>query len=157
MTEKSRERRLSELGLTLPEAMAPVATYVPFLVVGDMLYISGQLAKAHDGSMICGQLGGELSVEQGQQAARLCGLSIMAQVIAAVGSLERIKQIVRLTGFVNSATGFGEQPQVINGASDLMVDVLGDAGRHTRSAVGVSGLPLGSAVEIDAIVQLTPQ
>ena len=148
------EARLKALGLTLPEAPLPVANYVPFLISGDQLFISGQVSKAGDGSVMTGTLGTSCTLEQGQAAARLCALNILAQAKAALGSLDRIAQVLRLTGFVASSASFTDQPKVINGASDLLVAVLGDAGRHTRSAVGVTGLPLGAAVEIDAILKI---
>jgi enamine deaminase RidA (YjgF/YER057c/UK114 family) len=146
------DARLKALGLSLPAAPNPVANYVPYLVAGDLLFISGQVSKAGDGTVVTGSVGTDVSIEQGQQAAKLCALNILAQAKAALGSLDRVKQVLKLTGFVNSAAGFGDQPKVVNGASDLMVEVLGDKGRHTRAAVGVSGLPLNSAVEVDAIL-----
>jgi enamine deaminase RidA (YjgF/YER057c/UK114 family) len=148
------EDRLKALGLILPDAPQPVANYVPYLVSGDHLFISGQISKAGDGSVVSGRLGSFCSVETGQQAARLCALNILAQAKAALGSLDRIAQVMRLTGFVTSDADFTDQPKVINGASDLMVAVLGDRGRHTRSAVGVAALPLGATVEIDAILRI---
>lgn len=146
------EARLASLGIALPEAPNPVANYVPSAVAGNLLFVSGQISKAADGSITKGQLGGVLTVEEGRQAARLCALNILAQARAALGSLDRIGQVLRLTGYVNAAPEFTGHPQVINGASDLMVDVLGEKGRHTRVAVGVSSLPLGCAVEVDAII-----
>jgi enamine deaminase RidA (YjgF/YER057c/UK114 family) len=146
------EARLASLGLALPAAPNPVANYVPSVLIGDLLYISGQISKSADGSLAKGRLGADLDVAQGQAAARLCALNILAQAKAAVGDLDRIAQVVKLTGFVNAAPEFVDHPQVVNGASDLMVEVLGDKGRHARAAVGVSGLPLGSAVEVDAIL-----
>lgn len=146
--------RLDALNLKLPEAPAPVANYVPFLISGDLLFISGQVSKAADGSLVSGRLGVDLTVEQGQEAARHCALNILAQAHAALGRLDRIAQVMKLNGYVNAAPDFTDHPLVINGASDLMVDVLGDAGRHTRAAVGVSGLPANCAVEIDAILQI---
>ena len=148
------EARLATLGITLPGASSPVANYVPFFAAGNLLFISGQVSKAADGSIVAGRLGGGMSVAEGREAARLCALNILAQAKAAAGSLDRISQIVRLNGFVNAAPDFTEHPQVLNGASDLMVDVLGDKGRHTRVAVGVSSLPLGCAVEVDAVLLL---
>ena len=148
------EARLATLGITLPGAPSPVANYVPFFVAGNLLFISGQVSKAADGSIVAGRLGGGMSVAEGREAARLCALNILAQAKAAAGSLDRIAQVVRLNGFVNAAPEFTEHPQVLNGASDLMVDVLGDKGRHTRVAVGVSSLPLGCAVEVDAVLLL---
>jgi len=146
--------RLAELGISLPTAVAPVANYVPFVQVGDLVHVSGQVSKGPDG-LICGRLGADMAVEQGAAAARACALNILAQVAAACGGdLDRVVQVVKLVGFVASAPGFTDQPKVVNGASDLMVAVLGDAGRHARSAVGVISLPLGVAVEIEAIVQV---
>lgn len=150
------EARLVELGLSLPDAPNPVANYVPHLMAGNLLFISGQVSKAADGTVVTGTLGQDTAVERGQHAARLCALNILAQAKAALGSLDRIKRIVKLTGFVNAAPAFADHPKVVNGASDLMVEVLGDKGRHTRAAVGVSSLPLGCAVEVDAIIEIEP-
>ncbi len=147
------EARLANMGLTLPAAPAAVANYAPTLMAGDLLFVSGQIAKAADGTVITGAVGQDVTIEVGQQAARLCALNILAQTKAALGTLDRIAQIMRLTGFVNSGAGFADHPKVINGASDLMVEVLGDKGRHTRAAVGASGLPANTAVEIDAIIR----
>jgi enamine deaminase RidA (YjgF/YER057c/UK114 family) len=148
------EARLASLGVTLPEAPNPVANYVPSLLSGNLLFISGQISKGADGNLIKGRLGAELTVEQGREAARASALTILAQAKAALGELDRIAQVVRLTGFVAATPDFVEHPQVINGASDLMVEVLGEAGRHTRVAVGVASLPLGCAVEVDAILMI---
>ncbi|MGD9784846.1 MAG: RidA family protein [Hyphomicrobiaceae bacterium] len=150
------ESRLARLGLTLPEAPAPVANYVPFLVTGDLLFIAGQISKAPDGHVATGRLGAGLSIEDGATAARYCALNILAQAKAALGDLSRIAQVVRLNGFVTSTPECGDQPKVVNGASDLMVEVLGEAGRHTRVAVGVAALPGGAAVEIDAVLRIRP-
>lgn len=147
--------RLTQLGLTLPPAPSPVANYVPYLLSGTTLYISGQISKTGDGTLLSGRVGDTISVEAGIEAARACALNLLAQAQAALGSLERITQVLRLTGFVNAGPDFTDHPKVINGASDLMVAVLGDKGRHTRAAVGVSGLPAGSAVEIDAIFSVS--
>lgn len=146
--------RLDALGLKLPDAPAPVANYVPFHIAGDLLFVSGQISKAPDGSIVTGRLGDGLSIEAGQNAARYCALNILAQAKAALGDLDRISQVLRLTGYVASAPDCGDQPQVVNGASDLMVAVLGDAGRHTRVAVGVAALPARCAVEIDAVIAI---
>jgi enamine deaminase RidA (YjgF/YER057c/UK114 family) len=146
------EARLASLGIALPEAPNPVANYLPSLLAGNLLFISGQISKAADGGIAKGRLGAELTIAQGRDAARLSALAILAQAKAAVGDLDRIARVVRLTGFVNATPEFVDHPQVINGASDLMVEVLGDAGRHTRAAVGVSSLPMGCAVEVDAIL-----
>src|SRR5262245_44989228 len=140
------EQRLSELGLKLPEAPQPVANYVPFLLSGDQLFISGQVSKDEAGRILTGALGAGVSIEDGQAAARHCALNLLAQAKAALGNLERIVQVLRLTGFVASSANFYDQPKVINGASDLLVAVLGDAGKHTRSAVGVASLPLNASV-----------
>lgn len=148
------EKRLADLGLKLPEAPQPVANYVPYLISGDQLFISGQVSKNESGAMITGLLGDTVSPEEGNRAARFCALSLLAQAKAALGDLDRVVQVLRLTGFVASATGFTGQPGVINGASDLLVEVLGNAGRHTRSAVGVAVLPLNASVEIDAIFKI---
>jgi enamine deaminase RidA (YjgF/YER057c/UK114 family) len=148
------EARLAELGLTLPAAPNPVANYVPFSISGNLLFISGQISKAADGTVVTGALGRDVSVETGQQAARHCALNILAQAKSALGSLDRIGQVLKLTGFVNATADFADHPKVVNGASDLMVEVLGDKGRHTRAAVGVSSLPLNCAVEVDAIIAI---
>lgn len=148
------ERRLADLGLRLPEAPQPVANYVPHIVSGDQLFISGQIAKDHTGRVLTGLLGADVSLEDSRTAARFAALSLLAQAKAALGSLDRVAQVLRVTGFVASAPGFYEQPAVINGASDLLVAALGDVGRHTRSAVGVANLPLNTCVEIDAILRI---
>lgn len=147
-------KRLEELGITLPQAAAPVASYQPLVISGDTAYISGQLPFV-DGQLVTGKLGDGVSLERGQEAARACGLMILAQLQAA-GLLERVEKIVKLGGFVASVPDFTDQPKVVNGCSDLMADVFGDAGRHARSAVGVPVLPLDAAVEVDAIVALRP-
>ena len=148
------EARLEALKLKLPEAPQPLANYATAMLAGDLLFISGQISRLADGSVFTSKLGADLSIQQGQEAARSCALSILAQAKAALGTLERIAQAVRLTGFVASAPQFREHPQVVNGASDLLFAVLGDKGRHTRSAVGVASLPAGAAVEIDAILRV---
>lgn len=146
--------RLAEMGMTLPAAPAPAANYVPFVLTGDLLHVSGQIAADSDG-MILGRLGDTMDVAAGAAAARRCALSLLAQVQAACdGDLDRLVQVVKLNGFVNSAPDFTDQPKVINGASDLMAEALGDAGRHARSAVGVAALPFGVAVEIDGVFQI---
>lgn len=150
----SIDQRLADLGLKLPEAPQPVANYVPFLLTGDLLFISGQIAKDASGRVHTGTLGADVSIEEGQEAARHCALNLLAQAKAALGDLRRVTQILRLTGFVASTPDFTDQPKIINGASDLLVAVLGDAGRHTRSAVGVASLPLNASVEIDAIFKI---
>jgi enamine deaminase RidA (YjgF/YER057c/UK114 family) len=147
----SIDARLAELGLSLPEPAAPVAAYVPVVIAGGLAYVSGQVSIV-DGHLLKGRLGEDLGLEQGEAAARACGLMILAQLKAALGSLDRVERVVKLGAFVNSAPGFTDQPKVANGASELMVAVFGEAGRHARSAVGVPVLPLGVAVEVDAIV-----
>ena len=146
------EERLSALGLKLPRPAAPVATYVPTVEIGGLLHISGQLPFEADGNLITGRLGDDIGAERGAEAAQRCALMILAQAALALGSLARISRVVKLGVFVNSAPQFTDQPKVANGASDLMVALFDDAGRHARSAVGVSVLPLGAAVEIDAIL-----
>ncbi len=148
------EARLAELGIQLPEAPAPAANYVPYVVVGNMVYISGQISKDVDG-LICGKLGGDTTVEQGAAAARVCGLNLIAQLREACGGdLDRVVQVVKLGGFVNATADFTNHPVVINGASDLMVEVFGKLGAHARAAVGCSSLPLGVAVEVEGIFQI---
>ena len=144
--------RLAELNITLPEAAAPVASYQAVVVSANMAYLSGQLPFV-DGALVTGKLGGGVSPEDGNRAARACGLMILAQLEKA-GLLERVERIVKLGGFVASTADFSDQPKVVNGASDLMVDVFGVAGKHARSAVGVPVLPLDAAVEVDAIVAI---
>jgi enamine deaminase RidA (YjgF/YER057c/UK114 family) len=148
----SIDHRLAELGITLPKAAAPVASYVPAVEVGGLLHVSGQISFSEDGGLIKGRLGEDMELDAGAAAARRCGIMLLAQIKAALGSLDRVERIVKLGVFVNSAPGFTDQPKVANGASELMQEVFGEAGRHARSAVGVAILPLGVAVEIDAIV-----
>lgn len=152
----SIENRLAELGITLPQPAAPVAAYVPTVEAGGLLHISGQISVAQDGSLIKGRLGEDMELEPGQEAARRCGIMLLAQIKSALGSLDRVQRIVKLGAFVNSAPSFTDQPKVANGASELMQEVFGEAGRHARSAVGVTVLPLGVAVEVDAIVAVKP-
>ena len=148
------DARLSELGIMLPEASAPAANYVPFTRDGNVLYVSGQVPASPEG-LLKGKLGDDYSIEDGAAAARLCGLHLLAQVRnACAGDLDRLDQVLKLTGFVNSTLGFGDQPKVVNGCSDLMVEVLGDAGRHARSAVSAASLPFGVPVEIEGIFRL---
>ncbi|MBV1918543.1 MAG: RidA family protein [Sphingomonadaceae bacterium] len=153
MTDAEIDSRLADLGLVLPEPAAPVAVYVPVIVTGGLAYVSGQLPFV-DGKLITGRLGEDVSMDQGALAAQACGLMILAQLKAALGSLSRIDRIVKLGAFVNSTGDFTAQPKIANGASELMGAVLGEAGRHARSAVGVPVLPLGAAVEVDAIVAI---
>lgn len=145
------EARLKALDLTLPEVKASIGTYVPFVHMQGQLLISGQLPLKGGEVAVAGALGDDVALAQGQEAAKLCALNILAQAKVALGDLDRIVQLLRLNGFVNAAPGFADHPKVINGASDLMVKILGDKGLHTRIAVGCSSLPLNAAVEIDAI------
>ena len=149
------ESKLSELGLALPQTTAPAANYIPFVATGNLLFVSGQISIAEDGSLITGKVGADLDTAAGAKAAARCALSLLAQVKAACGGdFSRLKRVVKLTGFVNSTPDYTEQPKVINGASDLLVAVLGDAGRHSRSAVSAGALPLGVAVEIEGIFEI---
>lgn len=147
------EAKLRSLGLELPSAPTALANYVPFVISGDLLFVSGQISKAADGNLAAGKVGSDLTTEQGAAAAALCAISILAQAKAALGDLDRIEQVLRLTGYVNAAASFADHPKVVNGASDLMVEVLGDKGRHTRAAVGCSSLPANAAVEVDAVIR----
>lgn len=147
------EKRLAELGIKLPRPAPPVATYVPYVLNDGVLHISGQLPFAPEGNIVTGILGEDLGIERGAQAARFCAIMLMAQIREALdGDLDRVKRIVKLGAFIASAASFTDQPKVANGASDLMVEVFGEAGRHARSAVGVPCLPLNAAVEVDAVV-----
>jgi enamine deaminase RidA (YjgF/YER057c/UK114 family) len=144
------EKKLAALGITLPTPAAPIANYVPFVRSGNMLIVSGQICFGGDGKLVAkGQLGRAVSIEDGQKAARACAINLLAQVKAALGDLDKIVRVVRLGGFINSAPGFGDGPKVMNGASDLMVEVFGDKGRHARSTVGVAALPVDAAVEVE--------
>lgn len=148
------ENRLAELGVELPNAPAPAANYVPFVQVGNIVYVSGQISNGPDG-LITGKLGADMDVDAGAAAAKTCAISLLAQVKAACGGdINRLKRVIKLTGFVNSTADFTDQPKVINGASDFLVDALGDAGRHSRSAVSAAALPLGVAVEIEGIFEI---
>ena len=149
------EDRLSALGISLPQPVAPVANYVPTVRSGDLLYISGQVSVDENGG-IKGTVGVDLDLEKAQGAARLCGINLIAQMNAALGGdLSRVKRVVKLAGFVQAGPDFVDIPKVVNGCSDLMVEVFGDAGRHARSAVGVYRLPLNFAVEVDAVVEVS--
>jgi enamine deaminase RidA (YjgF/YER057c/UK114 family) len=143
--------RLKALGITLPAAPAPAGSYVPFVLEGGLLTISGQLPMEDGNVAVKGRLGDAVSLEDGQRAARLCAINILAQAKAALGDLGRIRRCIRLGGFVASTADFTDQPQIVNGASDLIVEVLGAAGRHARAAVGVASLPRGAAVEVEAL------
>ncbi len=150
------ETRLLELGLSLPKAAPPAASYVPYVISGNQVFIAGQIPFLNGEKMHQGKLGDTFSVEQGQEAAKACALNILAQIHAAVGGdWSRIKRCVRLGGFVNSTPDFDQHPAVINGASELIVAVLGDSGKHARAAVGVASLPFGVAVEIDALFEIS--
>jgi len=149
------EEKIKELKIELPEAKAPVGSYVASKICGNMLFISGQISISSNGELIKGKLGQELKTDEGYEAAKRCGLSIVSQVKKACnGDLSKIKSCIKLTGFVNSTKDFIEQPKVINGASDLIASVFGDAGMHTRAAVSTNSLPLGVSVEVDAIFEL---
>jgi len=151
------ENRLRDLGITLPDAVAPIANYVPAVISGTLLVISGQLCLGPDGKLAArhkGKLGAGVSLEEGQEAARFCAINLLAQARAVLGDLDLIQRCVRLGGFINSAPDFAALPQVMNGASDLMVAVLGDRGRHARSTVGMAQLPLDAAVEVEAMFEV---
>jgi enamine deaminase RidA (YjgF/YER057c/UK114 family) len=149
------EARLKELGLELPAATAPIANYVPFTRSGGLVVVSGQVSVRDGKPEFVGKLGREISVAEGQQAARLCALNILAHAKTACdGDLDRVKRVLRLGGFVNCMPEFTQMPQVVNGASDLMVELFGDAGKHARAAVGVASLPLGVAVEVEAMFEI---
>ena len=149
------ESRLAEMGVTLPDAPAPAANYVPFVVVDNIVYVSGQVATGPDGFLV-GKLGHDMSTEEGAGAARNCAINLLAQVKAACGGdLDRLVRVIKLTGFVNSTADFGDQPKVVNGASDFLAEALGEAGRHSRSAVSAASLPFGVAVEIEGIFQIS--
>ncbi len=144
--------RLAEAGIVLPEPRAPVANYVPFVITGKQLFISGQVSSGPSG-LVKGRLGADMTLEQGYEAAKLCAINLIAQAKAALGDLERVTRVVKLGGFVNAAPDFVEIPKVVNGCSDLFVLAFGDKGRHARSAVACPVLPLGAAVEVDAVIE----
>jgi len=147
--------RLGELGLELPQASAPVANYVPFTRAGSLVIVSGQVSVRHGKAEFVGKLGREIGLAEGREAARLCALNILAHLkVACGGDLDRVTRVLRLGGFVNCTPEFTEMPQVVNGASDLMVELFGDSGRHARAAVGVASLPLGAAVEVEAMFEI---
>jgi enamine deaminase RidA (YjgF/YER057c/UK114 family) len=148
----SAEARLAELGVTLPNPPTPLANYVPWRIGGGLLFLSGVGPRRADGGSVTGVLGGDLSVAQGYDAARLCGLNLLANMRTALGTLDRVDTILKVLGMVRAGLDFGEQPEVINGCTDLFVEVFGDAGRPARSAVGMGSLPRGIAVEIEAVV-----
>jgi enamine deaminase RidA (YjgF/YER057c/UK114 family) len=151
MTDAEIDAKLAELGLELPEPAAPVAAYVPVVLAGGLAHVSGQLPFVDD-ALVKGRLGADVSTGEGYEAARACGLMVLAQLRQALGSLARVERIVKLGAFVASTADYTDQPKVANGASELMAALFGEAGRHARSAVGVPALPLGAAVEVDAIV-----
>jgi enamine deaminase RidA (YjgF/YER057c/UK114 family) len=144
--------RLKAAGVDLPAPRAPVANYVPYVITGDLLFISGQVSNGPEG-LVTGRVGETMTLEQGQAAARLCAINLIAQANAALGDLERVARIVKLGGFVNAAPDFTDIPKVVNGCSDLMVEAFGDRGRHARSAVACPVLPMGAAVEVDAVIE----
>ncbi|CAM3382501.1 RidA family protein [Paracoccus nototheniae] len=147
------EQTLTDKGITLPAAPMPAANYVPFVQTGNLIFVSGQIS-ANEAGLITGKLGDGFSVEDGAAAARRCGLALIAQLKSAIGDLDRVTRVVKLTGFVNSTPDFTDQPKVINGCSDLMVEVFGDAGRHARAAVSAPSLPFGVAVEVEAVFEV---
>lgn len=150
------EKKLSELGVVLKEPAAPVANYVPFVRTGNLLMVSGQICFDGEGKLVAkGQLGGDVSMEDGQKAARACAINLLAQVKAALGDLDKVVRVVRLGGFVNSVAGFTDGPKVMNGASDLMVAAFGDKGRHSRSTVGVAALPQNAAMEVEGLFEVS--
>ena len=149
------EKKLAELGIVLPTPATPVANYIPFVRVGALLFVSGQICLDASGQPVAkGKLGDGVSVEDGQKAARACAINVLAQVKAALGDLDKVKQVARLGGFINSSPSFLDGPKVMNGASDLMVAVLGDKGRHARTTVGVAVLPADAAVEVEGIFEI---
>jgi enamine deaminase RidA (YjgF/YER057c/UK114 family) len=149
------DARLKDNNIVLPKAVAPVANYVPFVVTGNLVFVSGQVTLGPNGLEYVGQVGKDFSVEEGQAAARLCALNVIAQLKEACGGdLDRVKRCVKVTGFVNAVPGFAQHPEVINGASDLFVQVLGDIGKHARAAVGAGSLPRNVAVEVEAIFEI---
>ncbi|HMA55923.1 MAG TPA: RidA family protein [Pseudolabrys sp.] len=152
----SVEKKLTSLGIALPTPASPIANYVPFVRSGNMLIVSGQLCFGLDGNLVAkGQLGGDVSMENGQKAARACAINLLAQLKTAVGDLDKVTRVVRLGGFINSTPGFTDGPKVMNGASDLMVEAFGDKGRHARSTVGVAALPANAAVEVEGLFEVS--
>ncbi|HVS12926.1 MAG TPA: RidA family protein [Thermoanaerobaculia bacterium] len=150
------EERLAALGITLPEPAAPVANYVRAVTTGNLVFLAGHVPRDAAGEVVRGKVGSVLDVEQGRAAARLTAIGLLASLKAEIGSLDRVTRIVKVTGMVNSTPGFVEQPAVVNGCSDLLVEVFGERGRHARSAVGMASLPVGAAVEIEMIVEIAP-
>lgn len=150
----SPEARLQAAGITLPEVPAAIANYVPAVRSGNLVFLAGQVPKGADGKFIIGQVGTDLTIEEGAAAARICAIQLIAALKAEVGDLAKVKRIVRVGGFVNCPEGFTAQPKVVNGASDLLVEIFGEAGRHARAAVGVSSLPAGVPVEVELIAEV---
>lgn len=148
------EARLEEMGITLPAAPAPVGSYVPAVIAGDFVYTAGQVPIADGAIAYAGKVGADLDTTEGYQAARLCALNCLAGIRGVLGSLDAVERVVKVNGYVNSAPGFSEQPAVVNGASDLLTEIFGEAGRHARAAVGVSELPKNAAVEVEMIVRI---
>lgn len=149
------EKKLSSLRITLPSPATPIANYVPFVRTGSLLVISGQICFGADGKLVAkGQLGGGVSVEDGQKGGRACAINLLAQIKAALGDLDKVRRVVRLGGFINSAPGFTDGPKVMDGASDLMVEVFGDKGRHARTTVGVAALPADAAIEVEGMFEV---
>jgi enamine deaminase RidA (YjgF/YER057c/UK114 family) len=149
------EQKLASLGINLPTPASPIANYVPFVRTGNVLVISGQLCFANEGKLVAkGQLGGGVSIEDGQKAGRVCAINLLAQLKVALGDLDKLRRVVRLGGFINSAPGFTDGPKVMNGASDLMVEVFGDKGRHARTTVGVAALPADAAIEVEGMFEV---
>lgn len=149
------DQKLAALGVTLPTPTPPLANYVPVVRTGNLLLVSGQVSIGGDGKIVTGKLGGGVTIEAGAAAAKLCAINILAQVKATIGDLDKVVRVVKLVAFVNSTPDFTDQPKVVNGCSDFLVEVLGDKGRHARSAVGIAALPFDAAVEVEAIVEVT--
>jgi enamine deaminase RidA (YjgF/YER057c/UK114 family) len=149
------EKTLADMGITLPDSPPPAANYVSTVQTGSLLFVSGQISRSPTGEEVVGTLGAGVTLAQGQRAAEICAINILAQVKSAIGDLDRVVRVVRLNGFVNATPDFTDHPQVINGASNLIAKVLGDKGKHSRCALGVASLPFGVAVEIDAVVEIS--
>jgi enamine deaminase RidA (YjgF/YER057c/UK114 family) len=150
------EKKLASLGIRLPTPASPIANYVPFVRSGNLLVVSGQICLGADGKLVAkGQLGGGVSIDEGQKAARACGVNLLAQLKGALGDLDKVNRVLRLGGFINSVPGFTDGPKVMNGASDLMVEVFGDKGRHARTTVGVAALPADAAIEVEGLFEVT--
>ena len=150
----SAEKNLNKLNINLPKAPDPVGAYVASKIVGNLVYISGQLPLSNEGKLIKGKIGKDLNLEQGQESAKLCALNLLAQLKKITGSLDKVKSCIKITGYVNSTDSFKDQPKVINGASDLISQIFGDKGKHARAAVSVNSLPLGASVEVEGIFEV---